>query len=530
MVVIVSRGDVFVLGDLNVDGDQLDWENWHNSNPGYGSGGPCSSDNLWEWILRFDSQGSFFSDFLKDAWVFEQAPYTSEYAFDRGLSQGLPVQGERLDYVLRNRPVSPVTVSVPPLSVQHLTLEHGLMKDAEGHFMSDHLGVCADVNRQIPYCNPVDAYVPPVDNTPVPGNIPYKGSLQWYRVDERGTYLFAVTGTNMRYDVYVSKDLSNPVPQYFGETGDIVLEGGRIIEGGKYLLPEAPFYIRVHHKDRSGTGPYSFVAHKMQGASKKDAIVLRANDWYEYNFPPWQPLNPDDTAWFELPIEKPYTGAPQQLRFMVANYPSSADVLELYLADKDGTTQLDEDVESEPDPNPPQMAGSRLLLIQRDDLGSDAGKLYLKVKRTEIWPVSFWIRWETNLTVLHGQDAGVPGACPLMVFCGEETDAGIDDLDEVYLTVDVDGQNKVNEVYIGQFDDDYTSVIEGHVGIVRFLNQVRIQLRDSDGGFYGDDDFFVWTIGTLGPDQTEALGESQAIADNDGEYILSWNRSRTLMK
>ena len=528
---LVNQEDVFFLGDLNVNGDQLGWEGDPSMNWGYIYGGPCGN-SLWEWVLRFDTPGTFFTDTLMDSWVVEQSPYAPAEAFDRGLSQGIPVRNERLDYVLRNRPSPPAFAHRPDLAVQHLTLETCTQVDA-GEFLSDHVPVCANVNRKVPHCNPVDAFVPPMEAV-VTDHIQYPGTLQWYRIDEQGTYLFAVQGTDIQYEVYEAKDLTNPIPQYFGETGDIQLATGLTIEGDKYYVPEAPFYIRVHHKKRTGTGSYTFIAHQMHGISKEDALVLRANDWHEYGFPPFQPLNQDDTMWFELPIEGPTFSAPQQLSFKVGNYHDLEDDLDLLLYADDGTTFIDKDSESEPDPHPPiQNAGTDLLLIERDDLGETAGKLYLKVKRRITDPKVFWIQWNTNLTILHGMNVGAPGSGPMMMRCVEETDAGIDDADEIYITVYADDKVLVNDVGLGQFDDESAPrTLEDVIPVTRFLNSIQIVFRESDSGAYGGDDHFYWNIGTLNPSSTESLCESACAVDEDaaGEYCISWNRSRTLLQ
>jgi len=270
--------EVLLLGDLNIDGDQLMWERDNSTNSGYyatpccdvmlsGDEFSCTS-NLWEWIWRFNTPGEFYTDWMVDAWVFEQSPYDPNHPFDRGMTQGLPLPRERLDYVLRNR------TGRQFCSIQHLPLERDACR-ADNDFLSDHVGVRVDFNRRAPYCRPVDAYMTPMD-TVFSGQIAYPGSMQWVRIDEDGTYFIATEGPGITYEVYEAKDLTVPWPQYYDETATITLPGTVPIEfeAQTYLLPEAPFYIRVFHEDRAHTSNYHFVAHRANGSSKNDAIRL----------------------------------------------------------------------------------------------------------------------------------------------------------------------------------------------------------------------------------------------------------------
>ena len=534
--------DVLLMGDLNVDGDQLMWERDNSTNTGYyampmcnplisGDEWSCQS-NLWEWIMRFDTGGQFFTDSMLDAWVFEQSPYHAEDPFDRGLTQGLPIAGERLDYVFRNRPAN------QQCAIQHLTLEREARK-AGGAFLSDHIGLRIDFNRWSPRCNAVQAYKLPMD-TLVPGEILYQGSMQWYRIDESGTYLFGVIGAGMDFDVYEAKDLSTPDPQYYNETETIEVPipgapSGELV-AKKYVLPEAPFYIRVFHEDRSQTGNYQFLAHKANGASKGDAIVLLPSaDWEKYEMPPSAPLNPDDMAWFELHVEKADSGVPQELNFYVSNLPE--DNADVELRKSNGVDVISEYTTPTVDPDPPDNPGTLRFFFDPTDAETGDGRIYLLVKRTQVKPLEFWTRWDTNLTVIHADI--IPGAVEEMMICFEETDLkksmpeGGDGsvpkqggLDEIYLTITVDGTSLANDAYIGHYDDDYTYDLEPWIGTRRYLDQVVVTLRDDDDG--NDDDYFKFTIGALPREERQRLGEAPSIADNDGEYGLTYNRSRTL--
>ncbi len=515
-----EREDTFVLGDLNVDGDRAD--------PNLGLNG-FDRPNLFEWVEKFSKPGGFFTDAMKDAWAFEQSQD------DRGLTnlyhwgpEFSPDQGARLDYVLRNRP----TTALAPnqgLCVQHLTLAHNMRDGApfiESGFgtagieeLSDHIGLNADLNRRAPLCNPLAALANMTLDFWKVGDITFPGSMQWYRFDTPGTYAFAV-GDWFQFRVYTSRDMSTPVPNYFGETIEFTPHRGRPVKGTKFVLPEPPFFVRVFHPDRASTGKYRLVAHRANCSSKEEACVLQAQMPIQHTLPN-VPINPDDTAWFELHTEKADSGKAQKLRFVVDQFTGSSFSLELRR--DDGMTTV-ATASPEPDPDNPGMSRS---VIQFE--GADGKKLYLLVKRSSPAATSYRIGWKTNLTVLHGQGAGVPGAASENLFCVEETDGAVD-IDEIYLTVVVDGVKKVDDLYIGDYDDGVYRTMEDLIGTVRYLDTVEVTLRDEDGGASGDDDFLSTTIQGLPAGKRQDLNTTSVLACCDGKYLLRYNRSRSLQK
>lgn len=508
---------VFMAGDLNVNGDQKYLPS--SIDEGYEYGGPCESDSLWEWGKRFETGGSFFTDFLKDSWVYEmQGPnfYGNTETLDRGLTAGLTVPGERLDYVLWNE--------VGRHQIQHVTREHAL-RVAGGYVVSDHVPICADYNMASSHCSPKDARVPQ-QNAINNGDIRYPGSMQWYRIDEPGTYLVSVTGDDIAYDVYESKDLTSPAPQYYDLEAPMQV-GERILIGQQFCLPEAPFYIRVYKTARNLTGLYELAVHRMTGESKEEAVcLLPGAEWQEYAWPSI-PLNGEDCVWFKLYVDTADVRLPQQTQFKVAGYVE--DFLSLVLCKEDGTAIV-KDEEAEPYAN-----NTWSLTIERDDLGTEPEVLYLKVYRSFIWASTFFIGWDTNLTVLHGfwgLPDGVPGAAIESLVCHEETDGGIDDLDEIYITIIADGKTLVNDLWTMQFDDDYSFVLETILGTIRYTSYVEVKLRESDGGAYGDDDWFDFLIGTLPLWTREAMCQALGAQDEDeaGSYSVVYNLSRTLQQ
>ena len=516
----LGREDTFVMGDMNIDGDLTD--------PNLG-GSACCQPNLFEWAERFDSTGSFFTDTMKDAWANEQSPD------DPGLSNlyhwgppFAPNTGARLDYILRNRAGS--AFSNNRLCVQHLTLAHNMRQGApyieSGLGMagitelSDHIGLNADINRWAPNCSVVEALANPAVDVPISGTLTYPGSMQWYRIDTPGTYAFVLNTANVDYRIYDAKDLSTPVPPYFDETIMFQDAAGKPHEGIKYHLPETPFYVRVFSSDRTHTGNYTLYVHRATCTSAEEACLLRANEAVAHALPA-MPVNADDTSWFQLRTEAADSGVSQDLRFIVDGF--NQDILSLALLEADGVTEVDSDTEAEPDAGVP---GTLRLEISRDDLDAGAKTYYLVIRRANPSAMTFAIRWETDLTILHGALAGVPGSGQMNIYCVEETDTiGID---EVWLTVKVDGNTVVNDVYIGDFDNGVYRTLEDLIPVVRYLENVTVTLREEDGAANGDDDILSTTITPLGVNATQDLNKSKTIAGSGGEYLFRHNRSRSL--
>ncbi len=513
---LFAKEDTFLIGDLNVDGDLQD--------PDIG-GVNCCRPNLYEWVERFGTSGRFFTDSLQDAWAVEHP------IEDRGLTNYYhwgpafaPETGARLDYILRNRTATPPSRS---LCIQHLTLAHNMRRGAPYtesglgmagiRALSDHIGLNADINRWAPHCNPMEARENPPFDSFLDGTVTYPGSMQWYRFDTPGTYAFYMVSTGFEYRIYQAKDLSTPTPQYHNETTTIYVDN-EPFTGQKFHLPDPPFYVRAYHPDRTASGDYALIAHRHDCSSQEEAGVLRACDPVHHTLPP-TPINADDTAWFELLPEVADSGLPQNAVFVVDQFAGEDFELEVRAADGKTVIASDEMAEVEPD-----TPGSYRLRIERREIGGK--KIYLLVKRTNLAATSFRIRWETNLTIMHGTLAGIAGSSQLHLYCVEETDTiGID---EVYLTVTVDGTKVVNDVYLGDFDDGVYETLEHLIPVSRFLEGVVVTLREEDGGANGDDDYLVTGITGLPPDATQHLGTSTTISGSGGKYLFVHNRSRNL--
>lgn len=525
--------DVIFLGDLNIDGDQAD--------PDDSTAGFCRP-NRHEWETHFNSRGEFFTDTLKDAWTTEHPRadrgLTNYYHWvmkpeDKPCATFEPETGARLDYILRNR----VGEGAQRLVVQHMTrafnLRDGNPMTEQGlgiggiNDLSDHIGLNADLNRWSRYCNPVEAYANPPLNTPIPGTLVHQGSMQWYRFDQAGTYAFRVgrisaTTPQAEFRVYEADELSVPMRTYFDETirfeVSVPDKPPIIVEAKKFHITQPPFFVRVFDPDRTRRGPYTLIAHRATCTSKEEACVLEAGAPAVAHVLPLTPPNVDDTTWFEFHLERATGGSPQTLRFLVENF--AANDFEMELRAEDGATVLAHATATL------APSGGRRLLLEGTSLDSGPGKRYLVVKRNNLAATGFSVSWDTNLTVFHGVQAGVPGSSKLNVFCIEETDTI--GLDELYLSVIADGTTVVTERPLGEFDDGRQQSLEGVIPVIRYVNSLTLRFRDEDDTFNGTDDIMTTVIPTLPAGTRRQLVEIRVLGCCGGTYVTCFNRSKNL--
>ncbi len=153
--------------------------------------------------------------------------------------------------------------------MQHIAIAWELGEQTLEGWMdySDHLGVRADVNAKAPRCSPNDQAGPfgpqPVvftnaqdvafgttGNPNDPTRITFPGSMQWYRIDEPGSYEIRIgtNDANVDYEVYEHTDLSRPIWNFHKESNDW---------GDVYSLPDPPYYIRVFAPGRTWADAYS---------------------------------------------------------------------------------------------------------------------------------------------------------------------------------------------------------------------------------------------------------------------------------
>lgn len=266
--------DVFVLGDLNVDGDAsnvIDSES------------PPFEGNLWEWTARFDKDYSgpgalhsgFFRENLHDTWRYE-------HPNDDLIAAGNPSEAghtgsfgdtpKRLDYILSNVAFMKTTgIGVDPLCNQHPQLAlnllsgtphvpggganppggrgdlgDGLSGSPPQRFRSDHWGVNAHYNKLADHCSPLrppsanalyddpdygahvlaqsDVGMVNETNDPAnpgkeqPGKLTYPGSVQWHYLEWDGIYNIGFDEPShdlgYRVQVYHESELSQPIKAY----------------------------------------------------------------------------------------------------------------------------------------------------------------------------------------------------------------------------------------------------------------------------------------------------------------------------
>jgi hypothetical protein len=518
---------VFVLGDLNIDGDVTD------PNLGLSS---ANEENQYEYIESLSSiaGNQFFWTRVRDAWLEENAPGHPSGNFDRGYS-GLggwsgktkyDEVGARLDYFLKGTP--------DRLCSQHMTLSHNLRwSPGGGTFretglgpngvgiggvsdLSDHFGINMDLNRDGPQCSPATAAVndPPEGSLDTfAGSIDWPGGVEWYRFDSPGTWSFEMTSVaGVEYRVYQGTDLSTPAPQYKNETTSFLDALGLPFVGEQFRISKAPFYVRVYHPNRTSTGSYSLRSYRHDCSNKDVACALAPGQSIEVDLPDTPPLNGFDERWYELYTEtaSPTTPA-QDLTFQVTEIePSTTNFFELdvRLDDPPADPIIGQDLLAEPNLGSP--TGKNHLIVSNQQVGKQ--KYYMVIRRDPTpayvppYPAQalhYFVRWETNLTILYGAKMGGPHS--LRMLCHEENDPAIDDGDdEIYIEeILADGTKVMGETYIQDFDAGDKADLEQLIpNPIYFVDRIEFRGFEEDGGANGDDDPFSDTIYTL-PATTE---------------------------
>ncbi len=582
--------NVIVMGDLNVVGTQPEAANAVGLN---------GVDNL-EWFLKFDPAsvgGHYFAgdpfanpqpSRLYDTWALTTSPH------DPGVTNG---SKNRLDYIFMNSAPGAISRRLAP---QHLTL----LGDSS---MSDHLGVHAVINDFEPHCVPVDAITPQsayalpaaASATSCPGNITgnawpnneiysetikVAGGYHWYRFDLPGTYSIALksgsgqnetSGFDLR--VYRHTDLTFDVSNYYEEETDIseyfpapsyalfAPPAAEPIIGKVYVVPEAPFYVRISPQARDGKGAYHLFVHRHEGRKREDAIRLPANCTEEY-FHGAAPLNAEDSPWFQFNIEQADSGKPQSLRFITMWDPAKgAGPMTLRLLDEAGAMILETTGALTTNPaggaddpaygcdqprNYVDMFHNALenegTFVTAHD--TQSAKFFLRVKRPDLPGGAAYdayaVRWETNLTILHGKrrakgcnvaDNGcVVSSWAYELYAGDETGTDAFGSDEIDMEFRVDGLSLPQLPYLTKNDiggaatdmDSGDSVSLEHVlGPIRFVDSVKVIVHELDGGDI--DVSGSRTIKTLAPDKANSFKHSPSMGVGSGDYEFRYNLSRS---
>jgi hypothetical protein len=395
--------------------------------------------------------------------------------------------------------------------------------------LSDHIGVNIDLNLNAPRCKPTiaeDMNLTPGVFTSTAGKVEFPGSVQWFRFDEPGTYSFAVEGVSgVDFRVYESTDLSTPVPQYKDETTNLTDPFGKPKTLKQFNLPEAPFYIKVFHPDRTKIGNFTLQSVKHNCTSKQLACVVSAGEQLNQTTSN-MPLNSDDTAWFELTTEDTGTLGAQDISLEVDNItPGAQSYFSLEVREEDGITPIASVPTAQLDLD---GSGNYMLSVEADT--PDSKKMFMLVKRTgpgaPPYPMEatrFRVGWTTNLNFLFGNQMNVADALTMNLHAFAKTDSVVGGDDEIYMQISIDGNAPSPEVYVGQFSADSHKSMEEIIGVLRFFKSVTIFLREEDGAFEGGDDHFKFHIEALGPHIPGSVkGEMEHAAD-DGRYKIFYN-------
>src|SRR5262249_28321381 len=148
--------------------------------------------------------------------------------------------------------------------------------------LSDHLPIHVDFNLTAPHCSPneqdpngplVVALNPQTPVANIPGQIQNPGNMQWYKINQAGTYWINITQRpgQVAFDVYADTALSEPIKPYHNQTDP---------RKGSRFVVKRPIYIRTYAIDASGKPDrtsvpgYSIRFQRAMGQGPSDAIHL----------------------------------------------------------------------------------------------------------------------------------------------------------------------------------------------------------------------------------------------------------------
>lgn len=436
-----------LVGDLNVPGGQ----------------DAVALDGITaEWGALFAGAGPA-ARLLIDTWGREQAVGAPGLR-DPGTTASVdyPPPRQRLDYVLRN-PLSPI-------AVQHVYVDHALETAPPGlagvaSKLSDHSPLGVDLFRVLPDNAPQRArqLTPSPDDSD--DNTLQDAQVRWYRIDEDGTYAIRLwSNQSVAYQVYLDTDLSRPWPQYRKEFHPDF--------GEKFVLPDAPFLIKVAMARRHSEAAYQLRVRRFTGAHRWEALQIVPGRPRKYSFPPPQtplgggdpsvPWDTVDAMWFRFDApEVAKDHIPMRVSLTTAGSPA---VLALGLDDGVAVHQLDEThtdgprVELAWDARP----GDRhLLTVRREDLGQG---------------LDFEIEGTIPVTLFVGGQAGAPE-----IVCAEETSGwGSDD---IALSVSADGTlvRDISNDEVGDMDGADDRGLAGFLTAdVAFVDNLTITVIEED--------------------------------------------------
>ena len=375
---------------------------------------------------------------IYDAW----STTTSEY------DKGLTTADERLDHILVSRRTQQ-NAKGEDLCIQHIWNPPAL------EALSDHRAVAADINLYSLQCNPRLAFAVPeasmgatvVGTTKVAESftrqISHPGGMQWWRLDQPGTYSIAFESTfDAQYELYEGGDLSHPL------RGDFKLEKTTLTKcvnygtaanpayddcekrvSQAYVLPVGPIYVRVFFPDRDATGDYSIAFYRHGCSSAEDFCELLPNASYAFRFPTAVPLNANDTAWFRFQIREKFHNYPdvayedttQNLRFVAGLLPTQANPgVDLFVTNKQGVplTQFGVNFEAESSYSWPSHPDLIATALRSKEISGPSPFLRVHRKNQVLQGITARVTWQTDLTLVGGSSVGATKA---WLKCDDET-------------------------------------------------------------------------------------------------------------
>lgn len=471
-----GTANVFAMGDFNVCGGQQ----------------AVALDQFTEeWGALFLTAGSLWSDRLIDVWGREQCVGAAA-ALPPGALAGLrdpgptanvvyPPAEQRLDYLFRNAGSAMVA--------QHVYVDHALATVKPGvdgvSYLSDHRPLGCDLHRRMQDNAPNLAKLADADPDFTDVNKLVPGQVRWYRFDRLGTYEFRVLSNNdVRFEVYLDTDLSLPRQPYRNEVNPD--------RGTKFVLPSAPFLVKVFCGSRRSEAGYRFFAHRHTGASPWEAIDVVPEVNYHEQFPAGQFLNLDqslapgddtDSKWFVIDTPRVPVNDEIQLTLTVTPQDHADDGAMVSVFADSGAPLLTLETTAGPDSAPMTLQWK----------AKDNQRFYVTVQRknTAGNPLSFDLRLNWTVTMLLGGLLGKPH-----LVCTEETSGwGSDD---IALTLSTDGVvlRAISNDEIGDFDDDDVRDLSQWLpAFTVYVNGVEVKVIEEDD--ISANDVGTRTIGVL---------------------------------
>jgi hypothetical protein len=626
----LKREPVFLLGDVNIDGQigldgdlkgEVDGDHhpllWPQESP----------SNTWERIFDpfwadsdllasgfyacgaagFDGTTCLFDEatqphLLTDLAAFEHPrtdlfqtnathPQNPEY-FD-GFDPDIIIDfnyangsGNRLDYILRSHPQGGSNVPFAGeefVCAQHLRRDRYLDQKA----LSDHAPVILDAGQNAPRCTPLPqgefgslvlswAAGDPQDKSVDDGNIAYTGNVQWYVIEEKGTYSFATSG-DFPVEVYGKADLSTPKHDFMNLTNTWVANDNRVT-GPVYLFDDPPYFIKVAGGP-SVTPPsaYSLFIHK-HGCTNptNDYCLLKAGALTSMAWPSGTLISyPDpavgtdayyqDQAYFMFGVVDASGGALPEIDFLVQDGGASP-LLDPPSTDEGSGVRIFRDYDfalcdcnsgdhnSECDPTaglcnaPIELASwdeewkddleplgavertghtdNRNSGVLKPDTPGTAKKHFLRVSRRDVDAFDMFITYLNTLTTWRGTN----------VYCEIQNDTTGDD--EILVHPAVDGaahascDSLAGYISLGDFDEESGGSDKAAlIGTRRFASDYDLKMCEEDTAFNGDNDSLSdlggSSVSSLPLDVSTVVGGTWTFADepdfDDRDYSYQVN-------